>query len=94
MVVPLITKTFKLTDDFNLPRNTYAECMDFVLSELDEAANLLPLDYNNANKGRITKGTVMAAKARALLYMASPLNNPTNDQTKWQKGGRCCKSCN
>jgi starch-binding outer membrane protein, SusD/RagB family len=90
--VPLITKTFKLTDDFYLPRNTYAECMDFALTELDDAINLLPLDYDAANKGRITKGTAMAAKARALLYMASPLNNPSNDQTKWQKAADAAKA--
>lgn len=90
--VPLVTKTFKLTDDFYLSRNTYDECMAFVLKELDEAVELLPLSYDAANTGRITKGTAMAAKARALLYMASPLNNPTNDQAKWQKAADANKA--
>jgi starch-binding outer membrane protein, SusD/RagB family len=90
--VPLVTKTFKLTDDFSMPRNTYDECMVFVLAELEEAIDLLPLDYDAANKGRITKGTAMAAKARALLYMASPLNNPTNDLSKWQKAADAAKA--
>jgi starch-binding outer membrane protein, SusD/RagB family len=90
--VPLITKTFELTDDFFLPRNTYDECMDFVLEEYEEAIPLLPLTYEAANIGRITKGTVMAAKARALLYMASPLNNPLDDQTKWQKAADAAKA--
>lgn len=83
--VPLITKTFDLEDEFFLPRNSYDECMEFVLDELEECIELLPLTYNASNIGRITKGTAMAAKARALLYMASPLNNPTNDLSKWQK---------
>ena len=90
--VPLITRTFKLTDDFFLPRNTYDECMDFVLKELDEAANLLPLDYPNNEKGRVTKGTAMAAKARALLFMASPLFNPSNDMTRYQKAADAAKA--
>lgn len=90
--VPLITKTFKLTDDFFLPRNTYAECMDFVLKELDEAIPLLPLSYDDTNIGKITKGTAMACKARALLYMASPLNNPSNDQSLWQKAADAAKA--
>ncbi|HZK62223.1 MAG TPA: RagB/SusD family nutrient uptake outer membrane protein, partial [Anaerovoracaceae bacterium] len=90
--VPLITKTFNLDDDFYLARNTYDECMKFVLDELEEAIPLLPLTYDAANTGRITKGTAMAAKARALLYMASPLNNPSNDQAKWQKAADAAKA--
>jgi hypothetical protein len=90
--VPLITKTFNLTDDFYLPRNTYAECMDFALAELDTAITLLPLTYPVKETGRVTKGTAMAAKARALLYMASPLNNPSNDQAKWQKAADAAKA--
>jgi len=90
--VPLITKTFRLDDDFFLPRNTYDECMDFVLKELEEAISLLPLEYDDKEIGRITKGTAMAAKARALLYMASPLNNPSNDLAKWQRAADAAKA--
>lgn len=90
--VPLITKTFSLEDDFKLPRNSYDEVMDFVLKELDEAIALLPLDYDNANKGRITKGAAMAVKSRALLYRASPLNNPENDLQKWRDAADAAKA--
>lgn len=83
--VPLITKVFDLNDDFDLPRNTYEECMAFIEKELTEAADLLPLSYDNANRGRITKGTALAVLSRALLYAASPLNNQTNELVKWQK---------
>jgi hypothetical protein len=51
---------------------------------LDQAASLLPLSYNAANKGRITKGVALAVKSRALLYAASPLINPGNIKEKWQ----------
>ena len=90
--VPLITKPFGLNDDFSVPRNTYEECLTFVLKELDEAASLLPLDYPNAQKGRITKGAAMSMKARALLYAASPQNNPANDMTKWQLAADAAKA--
>jgi hypothetical protein len=90
--VPLITKIFDLNDDFNLPRNTYEECMEFAIQELDEAIALLPLTYDDANTGRITKGTAMSAKARAFLYMASPLNNPSNDRSKWQQAADAAKA--
>jgi starch-binding outer membrane protein, SusD/RagB family len=90
--VPLITRTFQLEDDFYVARNTYEEVMSFVLSELEEAIDLLSLDYPANQKGRITKGTAMAAKARALLYMASPLNNPQNDLVKWQRAADATKA--
>lgn len=90
--VPLITQTFSLEDDFKIPRNSFDEVMDFVIAELNEAIELLPLDYDNANKGRITKGAAMAIKSRALLYRASPLNNPTNDRQKWQLAADAAKA--
>lgn len=90
--VPLITKPFNLGDDFDVPRNTYDECMNFVITELDAAATLLPLIYPAENLGMITKGAALAAKSRALLYMASPLNNPTNSTTKWQAAADAAKA--
>lgn len=90
--VPLITSTFSLDDDFKVARNSYNECMDFVLSELDEAIALLPLEYDALNQGRITKGAAMAVKSRALLYRASPLNNPENDLQKWQDAADAAKA--
>ena len=90
--VPLITEPFDLKDDFRVARNTYDECMNFVIKELDEAAELLPLTYPNSELGHITKGAAMSIKSRALLYMASPLNNPSNDQTKWQKAADAAKA--
>jgi hypothetical protein len=90
--VPLITEPFNLTDNFNVPRNTYDECMRFVITELDAAASQLPLTYPSSDLGRITKGAALAAKSRALLYMASPLNNPTNTKEKWQAAADAAKA--
>lgn len=90
--VPLITKAFTLNDDFRVPRNTYEECMAFVVKELDEAAGLLPLTFNAANQGRSTKGAALTLKSRALLYMASPLNNKTNDIKIWQDAAAAAKA--
>lgn len=90
--VPLITKPFSLNDDWKAPRNSYDEVMNFVFSELEEAIPLLPLTYDQANRGRITKGAAMAIKARALLFYASPLNNPTNDKARWQEASEAAKA--
>jgi hypothetical protein len=90
--VPLITKPFKLDDDFKIARSSYDDVMNFVISELDQAINSLPLEYDAANSGRVTKGAAMAVKSRALLYAASPLNNPGNDRAKWQAAADAAKA--
>jgi hypothetical protein len=90
--VPIVDKPLTLADNLDLPRSSYQDVLDFLVQELDEAAALLPLDYDAANKGRITKGAALAVKSRALLYAASPLNNPGNDLTKWQKAADAAKA--
>lgn len=90
--VPLIKAPLTLEDDLALPRNSYDECMAFVISELDKAAPMLPLTYAAADQGRITRGASLAIKSRALLYAASPLNNPTNNMVQWQKAADAAKA--
>lgn len=81
--VPIITTSASLTDEsFDLPRNTYDEVAAFVLDECDMAIGLL--DGATPQAGKISAEAAMALKARMLLYMASPLNNPSNDMSKWQ----------
>jgi len=75
--VPLITKSYTLTDDFTAARNTYAECVKFIADECDAAAALLPLENTGDNNGRVTKGAALALKSRVLLYAASDLHNTT-----------------
>jgi len=67
-------------------RNTFAECVEYLLNELDEIAPLLPLKNAYAgtlNNGRVTRGAVLALKSRILLHAASPLfnggSNPVNE---------------
>lgn len=88
--VPLITTPFSLGDDFEVSRDSYNEVMDFVITELNESIDPLPLKYDVY--GKITKGAAMAIKARALLYAASPLNNPENDLQKWQSAADAAKA--
>jgi len=90
--VPIITQPFSLDDDWKVPRDSYDNCMKFIFDELDEAMNMLPLQRDNANLGRATKAAAMAIKARALLFYASPLNNPSNDKTRWQAAANASKA--
>lgn len=81
--VPLITTTFQLdSESFDVSRSSYDEVAQFVVDECDLAINFL--EGVTPAAGKISKEAAMALKARMLLYMASPLNNPSNDQSKWQ----------
>ena len=75
--VPLVTKTYKLEDDFLIARSSFDESVQYIVEEADNAANLLPLDYIGSpdDIGRATKGAALALKARILLYAASDLFN-------------------
>ena len=75
--VPIISKSYQLTDDLKAPRDSYANVIKFISDECDQAASLLPLVQEGADNGRATKGAAMALKARALLYAASDLHNTT-----------------
>ncbi|HEY9342202.1 MAG TPA: RagB/SusD family nutrient uptake outer membrane protein [Hanamia sp.] len=73
--VPIITNVYQLTDSFSIGRNSYAECIKFIVADCDTAASLLPLIQSGNNKGRATKGASLALKSRVLLFAASDLHN-------------------
>lgn len=75
--VPIITEPYGLTDDFLIARNSYSDCVDFMVEELDLAAGLLPTAHSGDGKGRATKGAALSLKSRVLLYAASDLYNTT-----------------
>ena len=83
--VPLITKVYQLNEDYSVTRNSYDECVDFIVRELDEAIHLLPAKQPAAQLGRASGDACQALKARVLLYAASTLNNPDHNTSKWQK---------
>jgi len=91
--VPIITKTTHSLEELKLmPRKSFDECVEFIETELDEVAPLLQetwVGYDSEKwRGRATKGAALALKARLLLYAASPLHNPDNDKTKWEKAAQ------
>ena len=90
--VPLMTTPFNLDSNFDVPRSTFDQCVDFISSELDKAADLLPLAQSDENWGRATKAGAMALKSKVLLYDASPLWNPSNDITKWENASDAAKA--
>lgn len=82
---PIVKHALKADEDLNIPKSSYDECVKYISDLCDEAQAVLKVSYSAAGDfGRATKGAAMALKARLLLYAASPLNNPSNDITKWQ----------
>lgn len=87
--VPLIKTSQTLDEDLQVPRNSLDECFQFIIDEMDAIAGDLPRD---AARGKITGGAALALKARALLYYASALYNPSNDVSRWQQAASAAKA--
>jgi hypothetical protein len=67
--VPYLTHSVSPNDAVGLKRTDKKVVLDSIVHELDLAAAHLPLSYDDANLGRVTKGAAMAFKSRVLLYM-------------------------
>jgi hypothetical protein len=88
--VPLVKDVISLDNNSDLPRASFDEVVGYAVSEIDyvldslQQATWKSSSYSGYD-GRFAKGSAMALKSRILLYAASPLHNPANERTKWQK---------
>lgn len=99
--VPIMERALGLDDNFNLERNSYEECVDFIVRELDKAAAVLPEIRPDGEFGRATKLSALACKSRTLLYAASNLHDPAtipngplydySKGSKWQDAADAAK---
>lgn len=85
--------------DPNLPRNSFEDCVNFILADCDSAIKLLPLDYKDdpdnsnytmvfnaaQNLNRMAGRQAMAIKSRLLLLAASPAFNVNNTTGIWEQ---------
>lgn len=100
--VPLLgDSVYRASDVIPFTRNTYEECVNYIVSECDAAAEDLPWAQDGENYGRISKAACYGLKSRVLLYAASPLFNgsdlvtsgplhdvvryPNADPERWQR---------
>ena len=93
--VPFTDHVLTTAEVNSLERRPAKEIFDFIISECDEIKDLIIENYENLGDwepsnearetGRANKRTVLALKARAALYAASPLFNPTNDRNLWHR---------
>jgi len=74
--VPLIGDTiYAKADHIDAKRNSYRQCVNYILSECDSAGLSLPITWSGSQYGRASRGACLALKARVLLFAASPLFN-------------------
>lgn len=78
--VPLIDKPYGLDEDYSVARSTFAQCVDFIVADLDKAIKFL--DGRSTVPGRTSKLAAMALKARVLLYAASDLHDGPTAKAK------------
>ena len=107
--IPLIgDQIFADNEKIDVPRSSFETCIKYLTDEFDAAAATLPPSYRSgdANQLRITKGSALAAKARMLLYAASPLFNsgpraddpehlltfPGADPDRWKQASDAAKA--
>ncbi len=94
---PLVLEPLDITQEINLKRNSYDECVAQILADCDSAWAYLPIAHrdflvtNAADKtyaggrfwGRFDGITTRAIKANVYLTWASPRFNPQNDLSRW-----------
>ena len=65
--VPIVDRSLTLDDNFEIPRSSYDDVVDFIVSDLDKAVELLP-KKGETDAGRATVGAAYGLKSRVLLY--------------------------
>ncbi|WP_266367563.1 RagB/SusD family nutrient uptake outer membrane protein [Tellurirhabdus rosea] len=71
---PIVDRPFELGEaDYLTPRNTWEECVNFIVKDLDESAE--HLKGRTMARGRATTAAALALKSRVLLYAASDLHD-------------------
>lgn len=78
--IPLINSPYQLgEEDYTKERNTYEECVNFIVSDCDSSALLL---RTNKVDGRANKVAALSLKARVLTYAASDLHDVNTAKSK------------
>lgn len=66
-------------------RDTWDDCADYICSDLEQAANYLPLSRELAFEFAPTKGSALALLARTRLHQASPWYNGNTRYSDWTR---------
>lgn len=94
--VPFSDHVLTADESNALPRTPAQDIFDYIIAECDAVKDSIIADYANLpadvalpaespETGRVNRLTVLALKARAALYAASPLFNPTGNKELWHR---------
>ena len=97
--VPLVTTEISAEEANAVTRTPADEVFKFIMDECQEIQSLITEDYSNLGQyttgteetGRADKLAVLALKARAALYYASPLFNPNGDKERYKTAAQYTK---
>ena len=78
--VPIVDRSYGLGEDYSVTRNTWDECVNFIIKECDSA--ILLLKGKTMPAGRASDLAAMALKSRILLYAASDLHDIPTAKSK------------
>lgn len=99
---PITKKSLTSDDDLFFTKNTLEECYQAILEDLDKAATMLPVVWDDNNWSKATRGAAQAVKSRLMLYYASPLYqgkfeefgisaNTTGDVERWKNAAKAAR---
>jgi len=92
--VPMITTVMDANEANTQPRVSSDDIFKYIMDECVAIQDTIVKDYSNLGNlqlqsknetGRANNLAVLALKARAALYYASPLFNPSNDKERWHQ---------
>jgi hypothetical protein len=97
--VPMPTPEMSIDEINSMSRSTSDEVFSFIISECTDIQDKIIKDYTDlgdmslgtAETGRADQLTVLALKAQAALYWASPLFNPNKDKERWHNAAKYYK---
>lgn len=85
--IPIVLEPEDLNSDFNLPRNTFQECIDRLFADVDSALRLLPDDY-----GAIEDENLVPEKYRSKGVSAGQYTRVFGDNAKNRMSARIARA--
>lgn len=85
--IPVLTQSESLTSDFNMPRNTFRECIDQLNADVQTALDLLPEDY-----GVISDDAQVPSKYRSKGVTAGQYTRVFGDNARNRMSARIAKA--
>lgn len=85
--IPILTQSESLNSDFNLPRNTFRECIDQLNADVQMTLELLPEDY-----GAISDNALVPEKYRSKGVTAGQYTRVFGDNARNRMSARIAKA--